>query len=233
MPEDQGQGTHRLSLAQEQRELTRDRIRKAAMEVVALRGFDATVDEIARVSHVSPRTIFRYYQSQDRLIVGTVKDMLEACARPPVEGLLSPTDDFDGWLEGLASTIHSRNAEILGAASWDIHGPTSNVLGALSELVPLRREYRLHWMSYIVSLAWRTAGGTGEPPEDLAMAFFLNFSPLTTQALMADLDRSPAQIGALTADILKMLLRRAVEAQRSAGGDVSTDADGGEGPPGP
>ena len=90
----------------------------AAMEVVARRGFDATVDEIAQTSGVSPRTIFRHYASHDRLIPATVKDM---CV---------------GWFEGLpqpptTSTAGSRTwrsrstpeTPRLGAAFWDIHAP--------------------------------------------------------------------------------------------------------------
>ena len=98
------------------------------MEVVARRGFDATVDEIAQVSGVSPRTIFRHYASHDQLIVATVKDMCEACGRKPIEGLPSPTDDLDGWIEGVALTIHTRNAEIFGEAFWDIHAPAATLL---------------------------------------------------------------------------------------------------------
>ena len=195
------------------------------MEVVARRGFDATVDEIAQVSGVSPRTISRHYTSHDALIVATVRDMFEACARRPVEGLPSPTDDLESWLECMALTIHTRNAEILGEACWDIHGPAGHLSGALSELIPLRRDYRLTWVQYLVSVAWKAAGGIGEPPEALALAFFLNFSPFTTQALMADLDQTPAQIGALTADILKMLLSRAIQAQ---GDRADTRSGGGE-----
>ena len=105
-----------LSLAEEQKQLTRVRIRRAAMEVLARRGFDATVDEIARVSGVSPRTIFRHYGSHDQLILATVKDMCEACGRKPIEGLPSPSVDLDGWIEGVAITVHTRNAEIFGEA---------------------------------------------------------------------------------------------------------------------
>ena len=75
----------------------------------------------------------------------------------------------------------------------------------------------------MAALAWRSAGGAGEPPEDLTLAFALHLSAHTTQALMADFNRTPAQIGALTADILKTLLHRAVEAHRSAGDDRATD----------
>ena len=198
------------------------------MVVVAKRGFDATVDEIAQVSGVSPRTVFRHYSSHDRLIVNTVKDMWEACGRRPIEGLPAPTEDLNGWIEGLAVTIHTRNAEILGDAFWDIHAPRHNASEVLNEVDTLRREFRVRGVSYLVNLAWQTAGGKGEPPDDLASAFALNFSAFTTQALMVDFDQSPQQIGELTADILKMLLWRAIDAQNSVS-EVVTDADGTEG----
>ncbi|MGH9207847.1 MAG: TetR/AcrR family transcriptional regulator, partial [Acidimicrobiales bacterium] len=118
------------SLADEQREATRSRIRRAAMDVVALRGFDATVDEIAQLSGVSPRTIFRHYTSHDRLIVATVKDIFEACGRP-AEDL---GDDLGAWIESMAQTIHTRNIEILGDAFWDIHSPSSKTSEVLSEV---------------------------------------------------------------------------------------------------
>ncbi len=74
----------------------------------------------------------------------------------------------------------------------------------------------------------RSAGGVGEPPEDLTLAFAMHLSAHSTQALISDFDQTPAKIGALTADILRTLLRRAVQAQHSAGADVSTGADGDE-----
>ena len=194
------------------------------MKVVAKRGFDATVDEIARVSGVSPRTIFRHYSSHDRLIVDTVKDMWEACGRRPIEGLPRPNEDLDGWIEGLALTIHTRNAEILGDAFWDIHAPRHNHSEVLDEIDTLRREFRVRGVNHLVNLAWKTAGGTGEPPQQLSSAFALNFSAFTTHALMVDFDRSPAQIGELTAEILKTLLWRAINAQ-SPGADGAPDVD--------
>jgi AcrR family transcriptional regulator len=184
------------------------------MEVVARRGFDATVDDIARASGVSPRTVFRHYSTHDHLIVTTVKDMYEAFG-PPLPELPTPDEDFDGWIEGLSLTIHTRNAEILGDAFWDIHAPRQNPSTALAEMDAFRREYRIRGIGHLVGVAWKTAGGTGDPPEDLKLAFALNFSAFTTQALMIDFDQTPSQVGALVADLLKMLIQRAVEAQRS------------------
>ena len=211
------------------------------MEVVALRGFDATVEEIAQLSGVSPRTIFRHYVSHDRLIAATVKDMFEACGRYPIEGLPRLVDDLDGWIEGLprsiddldrwlehlAVTIHTRSARIFGRAFWDIHAPNGKATEAMSEVAELRRKYRLQGVGYLAALAWNSAGGTGAPPEEVVLAFALNLSAFTTQALMIDFDRNPAEVGVLTADILKAFVHRAVAAQHSSPHDVATGDDGG------
>lgn len=231
------------SLAEGQRDLTRARIRRAAMEVVARRGFGATVDEIAQVSGVSPRTIFRHYATHDRLIAETVRDMFEASGRYTdldsprdvddlaawIESLPQQIADVDRWLEALAVTIHTRMAEVFGSAFWDIYAPPRPGSEALAEVAELCRVYRLRGMHYMAAVAWRAAGGAGEPPESLTLAFALHLSAHSTQALMTDFDQTPAQIGALTADILKVLLRRAVEAQASSRGQDSDDAPVGEG----
>jgi len=225
-----------LSLADEQRDLTRSRIRQAAMEVVARRGFDATVAEIAEVSGVSGRTIFRHFLSHDQLIAETVRDMFEACGLPRqsvdidrwVKGIPRPVEDLNDWIEHIAVTFHTRSVSIFGAAFWDIYTPRSNNSSqVLSELDTLRHDYRVRGVSHLVDQVWRAAGGAGEAPEDLVLAFALNLSVFTTHALMVDFDQTPEQIGTLTADVLKEILWRAVAAQRS-GPAVATDGDVGE-----
>jgi hypothetical protein len=154
--------------------------------------------------------------------------MYEACGRRPIPGLPPPTDDLDGWIEGLAVTIHTRNAEILGDAFWDIHAPRHDASEAMSELDAFRREYRIRGVRHLVNLAWHTAGGSGEPPPALVLAFALNFSAFATQALMVDFDQVPTQVGALTAELLKTLLQRAVDAQRATEDALGTDAEAAE-----
>ena len=219
---EESSGLSLLPLDEERRNVTRDRIRRASMDVVARRGFDATIEEIAQMSGISPRTVFRHYRTRDQLIATTVMDMFDACGLPRsvddfdhgIVGLPQIVDDVDSWLEGLAVLFHTRSASIFGLAFWDIHTPRRNS-GVLQEVNDLRRQYRIRGMSYLVDLVWRSAGGHGEPPEDLALAFALNLSAFTTQALMVDFDQSPAQIGAITARILQTLLHNAVETQRT------------------
>jgi hypothetical protein len=132
-----------------------------------------------------------------------------------VEGLPRPIEDIDSWIDHIAVTFHTRSASIFGAAFWDIYAPPRHSASeVLSEIAALRRDSRLRGMSYVMNLVWRAAGGSGEP-EDLVLAFALNLSVFATHALMVDFDQTPAQIGAMTADILKTLLWRAVEAQHS------------------
>jgi AcrR family transcriptional regulator len=194
------------------------------MKVVARRGFDATVDEIARESRVSPRTIFRHYENHDMLIVTTVKEMYEAFGQP-IEDLTPPAEGLDAWIDGLALTIHTRNAEILGDAFWDIHAPRHNPSEALAEMDAFRRESRVGGVRYLVGVAWETAGGTGDPPENLLMAFALVFSAFATQALMVDFDQTPDEIGRLAGETLKLLLERAIDAQSAARDDTPPEAD--------
>ena len=216
------------SLAEQRQNLTRLRIRRAAMDVVARRGFDATVEEIAQLSGVSPRTIFRHYKSHDCLIVATVKDMWKPVGRGrsktcPIRVTTSMAGST-GW-HG-RSTRETR--EIIGDAFWDIHAPSHKDSEVLAEVPGLRREYRVRGVGYLAALAWRTAGGTGEPPETLTLAFALHFSAFATQALMIDFDQTPAEVGVLTAELLKAALARALQAQSVDQSSVATEAGRGE-----
>jgi AcrR family transcriptional regulator len=185
------------------------------MEVVARRGFDATVDEIAQLSGVSPRTIFRQYRTQAALLAATLKDMVEAGSRP-IEGLPQPSEDMDRWLEGLTLAVHTRNVEIYGEVIWELRAPKATLSPEISEVVTAELDFRRRVIGRLATVAWHAAGGAGTVPDALISAFTMNLSPFTTTTLMVDREMSPAQIGALTADISRTLLWRAVAEERSA-----------------
>ena len=89
----------------------------------------------------------------------------------------------------MAVTIHTRNAEMLGEAFWDIHAPWQ--LAPRSSLVNLPISGASLDARGCATWATpaRAAGGAGEPPEDVVLAFALNFSTFATQALMVDFDQ--------------------------------------------
>jgi AcrR family transcriptional regulator len=202
------------SLADQQQQLTRSRILRAAREALAQKGFDATVEEIAEASGVSPRTIFRHYPSRDQLIAAAAKEMFEVLVRP-IEGLPNPATDLDGWLEALSLQIHTRLANVLGRAFWDIRVPNPNEPDTSAQSRAGLR-FRVRGVTGIATEAWQAAGGMGEPPEPLIKVFGLFCSAFTTQALASDFGHTPEQTAALTAHTLKVLLVKAVEEQRRA-----------------
>ncbi|HXW34206.1 MAG TPA: helix-turn-helix domain-containing protein [Acidimicrobiales bacterium] len=206
-----GPGT--LSLSEEKKELTRDRIRRAAQAMLAEHGLRATVEDIARAAGVSARTVFRHYPSHDELVAQSLTMMFDELGRP-VDGLPDPLVDLRGWLEMLALSAHTRSAKVLGKAFWDIHNPGENpspvVLRALAKRRPLRRQRT----DSIAEQAWIAAGGTGTPPGTVSESFGLHFSGYATRALAVDYRKTPEGVARLTTDVLMAVLGQAVDEQR-------------------
>src|SRR6202166_4017436 len=129
------------------------------MQAVARHGFEATVGEIAELSGMSPRTIFRHYKSQSALIASTLQDMFEAGNRP-IDGLPRPSDDLDGWLEGLTLALHTRGVEIFGEVIWDVLvAPGAGRPAVISEIIDAQVEFRREAVQQLTTIAWQAAGG--------------------------------------------------------------------------
>ncbi|MFC7471624.1 TetR family transcriptional regulator [Actinomadura keratinilytica] len=75
-----------LSLAQRKRQLVADELTEAALQLLALSGFDGvTVDEIVAAAGVSKRTFFRYFASRRTWSSSSSPTWAPTCARswPP------------------------------------------------------------------------------------------------------------------------------------------------------
>jgi len=79
------------SLAERKRQLVVDELTEAALQLLAIKGFDTTtVDEIVAAAGVSRRTFFRYFASKEDVVVqhlGSLGEMMtaEMAARPADE----------------------------------------------------------------------------------------------------------------------------------------------------
>ncbi|MEU2513543.1 acyl-CoA-like ligand-binding transcription factor [Streptomyces syringium] len=80
-----------ISMAERKRQLVSNELTEAALQLLALKGFDVvTVDEIVTAAGVSKRTFFRYFASKEDVVVQFLADMgtgmcAELAARPVEE----------------------------------------------------------------------------------------------------------------------------------------------------
>src|SRR5262245_40139578 len=70
-----------VGLRERKKQRTRSMLIDAAVELCERQGFDSTtVDQIAAVADVSPRTFSRYFATKDAVILALVDNMSEAVA---------------------------------------------------------------------------------------------------------------------------------------------------------
>ncbi|MEU5943694.1 TetR family transcriptional regulator [Micromonospora sp. NPDC047548] len=80
-----------VSLAQRKRQLVSNELTEAALQLLALKGFDSvTIDEIVAAAGVSQRTFFRYFRSKEDVVVQFLVGMgvdlrADLAARPSAE----------------------------------------------------------------------------------------------------------------------------------------------------
>lgn len=103
--------TDEPGLRERKRLATRRAIQRAALQVVRERGLDgATVDEMARVADVSPRTFFNYFPSKEDAILGE-PPTLEG--NPELEWFVA---DRGPLLRGLGRVIAASTSRLLSDA---------------------------------------------------------------------------------------------------------------------
>src|ERR1700710_1355553 len=71
----------RVGLRERKKQRTRATLIEAAADLCLRQGFDnTTVDQIAAVADVSPRTFSRYFATKDAVIIALIDDMVDAIA---------------------------------------------------------------------------------------------------------------------------------------------------------
>ena len=104
-----------VTMAQRKRQLVSNELSEAALQLLALKGFDAvTIDEIAATAGVSKRTFFRYFASKEDVVVQFLADMgtgmRAALASRPIEEQPSASLQHTVWVSMAACADHSDRA---------------------------------------------------------------------------------------------------------------------------
>ena len=179
------------------KQLTRDALFQAAMELFAAQGYDGTaVHEITDAVDVSERTFFRYYASKEDLVLSFVRDGAAAFAaalavRPPEEEPLTAArhalqssilelNDGAGRLAAYLAALRliDSTPALLAAYLRSVHDHDDEIIELLArregvDPVADRRPRVLAAvigaMVFLANKDWQA--GDKESPEDLAAAF--------------------------------------------------------------
>jgi AcrR family transcriptional regulator len=195
------------SLADEQRELVRARILRAAGSVLAARGLAATVDDVAEAAGVSRRTVFRHFMTRDALFVAVIRAGIRRYAEqipPPGD------DDLRGWLRELLAVTHRLNAGN-GRVFWDLVGvQAADMSPDLAMVAAECRDSRNRFAASVADTLWRARSGPGQPPQWLVDAVAVQLSGFTTQSLAGDLARTPDAVAEVAARVIEAALAAAL-----------------------
>jgi AcrR family transcriptional regulator len=199
------------SLADEQRDIARSRILRAAQSVLAGRGLAATVDDVAEAAGVSRRTVFRHFTTRDALFAAAIRAGMHRYAlriTPPPRN-----DGLGAWLLDLLLVTHQLNARN-GRIYWELALEPDGLSGELALVAAERRDHRRQFAARVTARMWRARGGPGGPPAWLGDAVAVHLSGFTTQSLTGDFGRTPDEVARVSARVLEAALTAALAAAR-------------------
>jgi AcrR family transcriptional regulator len=142
------------------------------------------MDDIAEEAGVSRRTLFRHFESRERLIA----ESLEAGIQLYGELLPSFEGGWKAWLRGVCDAAHEMQAGY-GPGYWELTSRTD--LPPEIVAVERRRRTRRHdAMARIAGKLWREAGGDGDPPAMVVATVGAHLSARFTAAVLQDAGES-------------------------------------------
>src|SRR5215469_6653189 len=171
---------------QRKKQLTRDALFRAAMELFAAKGYDRTaVHEITDAVDVSERTFFRYFASKEDLVLSFIRDGAAAfaaalAARPAVQSSIRELHGGAGSLTAYLAAMRliDSTPSLLAAYLRSVHDHDDEIIEVLArregvDPVADRRPRVLAAvigaMVFLANKDWQASGE--ESPADLAAAF--------------------------------------------------------------
>lgn len=208
MASDQVTGT---SLLEEQRDVARARIVRAAHRTLAERGLATTVDEVADAAGVSRRTVFRHFATRENLFAVAIRASLQSYADHVPSAPQDPGADLEAWLHDVLVAAHRLNARN-GRVYWELSALDADLPGELATVGAERREARRRFASGVTKALWQWRGGTDDPPTWLTDTVAVHLSGFTTRSLAGDFDRTPDEVADVSFHVILAALTAALAA---------------------
>lgn len=189
----------------------RSTVIRAARRLLAERGLEVSMDDLASAAGVGRRTLFRHFASRDELIASALDSALDWYhSRLPEQVDDLGDASLDEWLVALALRVH-RTHHDAGRALWQLAAmPDADLPEPLAAVNRRRRRARRVSTRSMASAGWVRAGGEGECPDVVVDAFALMLSSFATRSLVDDFGRNATAAATATAAALTAMLRAAV-----------------------
>jgi len=179
------------SVSAAKRRAATDHVLSATRRLLGSEGLDVTMDQIADASGVSRRTLFRQFETRERLIAAAFANGMRRYG----DLLPAPSDHWQGWIHDLCEVAHRMNASY-GAGYWEMQ-TRADLPPELAKVERRRREARQAAMRRIADNLWSASGGTAQTPEMLVHCVGAHLSAHFTAAVVGDADSTPETAAAL------------------------------------
>ncbi len=195
--------------------LVRLKVLRAARRLMAERGLAVSMDDIAEMSGLGRRTLFRHFQGREEIITAALSSALD-WYDGRVADMVRSDLTLDEWLKAITSTLHRIHLDS-GRGLWELTASYDDELGAeLRAINARRRNERRATTNAIAVEAWRRADGVGACPETVIDACALTMSSFATHSMLLDFGRSADAVAASSAALLGTLLRHEAANSRAA-----------------
>jgi AcrR family transcriptional regulator len=190
------------------RQQRREHILHSAAVLMRTRGTAITMDDIAEAAGVGRRTLFRYFQTREELLVAAVEHSYRGLA----DGQFQPPSwehpDPYVLLDQVLHLGHRQSANA-GRGLWQIVS-NPDVGSELAGAAAARRAARRIYTERFTNTLWELAGGPGQAPRWLVEAFSLLESMFAYYHQVLDLEQGAEESGALAARLMAAALRDAL-----------------------
>lgn len=192
--------------------LSRLKLLRATVRLIADRGLDVTMDDIAEASGINRRTLFRQVESRDVLLADALSSSMD-WFETQIERAVPAEQPLEEWITALALRLMEVH-RAAGLGYWQLAATPDNDLPPELAAVNARRRRDRRANSPVTARAiWKRAGGTGRCPQVIIDAVAMTLSTFASRSMVEDFGREAKAVAGSVGTILATLVESQVEEQ--------------------
>lgn len=200
------------SLLDDPNALPRLKLLRASVRLIAERGLDVTMDDIAEAAGINRRTLFRQVESRDALVADALSSSMD-WYQTQIERVAPPEQPLEEWITALATQLVKIH-RAAGLGYWQLAATRDEDLSPeLAAVNAQRRSDRRANTPVTARSIWKRAGGVGRCPQVLIDAVALSLSSFATRSMVEDFGRDIKPFASSVGRLLATLVESEVNAQ--------------------